>query len=203
MGSSCIYPKNAPQPIKEEYLLKDYLEETNEAYALAKIAGLKMCSYYNKQYGTDYISVMPCNLYGPGDNFSLENSHVLPALLRKFHEAKLENKEQVVVWGTGTPLREFLHVDDLVRASLFLMDHYQGNDFFNVGYGEEISIKELAELIREIVGFTGELVFDSEKPDGTPRKLTDISRIKEFGWKPEIGLREGIADTYKWYCSQK
>ncbi|MBQ9989339.1 MAG: GDP-L-fucose synthase [Lachnospiraceae bacterium] len=202
LGSSCIYPKMSPQPIKEEYLLSDYLEETNEAYALAKIAGLKMCSYYNRQYGTDYISVMPCNLYGPEDNFSLENSHVLPALMRKFHEAKLSKAPTVTVWGTGTPLREFLHVDDLVRASLFLMDNYQGDEFFNVGYGEEVSIRELAEMVQKAVGYEGELVFDTTKPDGTPRKLTDISRIRAQGWKPEITLEEGILATYEWFCSQ-
>jgi GDP-L-fucose synthase len=202
LGSSCIYPKFAPQPIKEEYLLSDYLEETNEAYALAKIAGLKMCSYYNRQYGTDYISVMPCNLYGPGDNFSLENSHVLPALMRKFHEAKETKAKAVTVWGTGTPLREFLHVDDLVNASLFLMDNYQGNDFFNVGYGDEVTIKELAELVKRVVGYEGELVFDSTKPNGTPRKLTDISRIKALGWSPKITLEEGIRTTYEWFCQQ-
>lgn len=202
LGSSCIYPKHAPQPIKEEYLLSDYLEETNEAYALAKIAGLKMCSYYNRQYSTDYISVMPCNLYGPEDNFSLENSHVLPALIRKFHEAKQNQSSQVTVWGTGKPLREFLHVDDLVRGSLFLMDTYRGNDFFNVGYGEEISIKELAETVKKVVGYRGELVFDSTKPDGTPRKLTDISRLKALGWKPRISLEEGIQNTYEWFCTQ-
>ena len=203
LGSSCIYPKNSPQPIKEEYLLSDYLEETNEAYALAKIAGLKMCSYYNRQYGTDYISVMPCNLYGPGDNFSLENSHVLPALIRKFHEAKRANKDQVIVWGTGKPLREFLHVDDLIGACRYLLDNYRGNDFFNVGYGEEISIRELAELVKEVVGYSGEIIFDTAKPDGTPRKLTDISRIKALGWSPQVSLKEGIEDTYRWYCNEK
>lgn len=203
LGSSCIYPRSCPQPIKEEYLLSDYLEETNEAYALAKIAGLKMCSFYNRQYRTDYISVMPCNLYGPQDNFSLENSHVLPALIRRFYEAKIQKLPQVVVWGTGTPLREFLHVDDLVKASLFLMDHYTGNDFFNVGYGEEISIGDLARLVKKVTGYQGELIFDSSKPDGTPRKLTDISRIKSLGWSPEISLEEGIRDTYSWFCRQE
>ncbi len=203
LGSSCIYPRSCPQPIKEEYLLSDYLEETNEAYALAKIAGLKMCSFYNRQYRTDSISVMPCNLYGPQDNFSLENSHVLPALIRRFYEAKIQKLPQVVVWGTGTPLREFLHVDDLVKASLFLMDHYTGNDFFNVGYGEEISIGDLARLVKKVTGYQGELIFDSSKPDGTPRKLTDISRIKSLGWSPEISLEEGIRDTYSWFCRQE
>ncbi len=202
LGSSCIYPRNCPQPIREEYLLSDYLEETNEAYALAKIAGLKMCSYYNRQYNTNYISVMPCNLYGPEDNFSLENSHVLPALIRRFHQAKEEGLPQVTVWGSGKPMREFLYVDDLVQACLFLLDHYQGNDFFNVGCGKELSIRELAELVKNTVGYKGELVFDPTKPDGTPRKLTDISRITKLGWKPRISLEEGILKTYKWFCEQ-
>ena len=202
LGSSCIYPKECPQPIKEEYLLSDYLEKTNEAYALAKIAGLKMCSYYNKQYGTNYISVMPCNLYGINDNFSLENSHVLPALMRKFHEAKIKGESQVTVWGSGKPLREFLNVDDLADACLFLMDNYEGNDFFNVGYGEEITIMELAELVKKTVGFAGEIVMDASKPDGTMRKLTDISRIKELGWKPKISLEEGLKETYQWFCGK-
>ena len=202
LGSSCIYPKECPQPIKEEYLLSDYLEKTNEAYALAKIAGLKMCSYYNKQYKTDYISVMPCNLYGINDNFSLENSHVLPALIRKFHEAKIKGEQKVVVWGSGRPLREFLNVDDLAEACLFLLDNYQGNEFFNVGSGKEITIRELAELIKKAVGFEGEIVMDSTKPDGTMRKLTDISRIKALGWKPKITLEEGVKNTYQWFCSQ-
>ena len=199
LGSSCIYPRECPQPIKEEYLLSDYLEKTNEAYALAKIAGLKMCSYYNKQYGTNYISVMPCNLYGINDNFSLENSHVLPALMRKFHEAKIKGEQTVTVWGSGKPLREFLNVDDLADACLFLMDNYEGDDFFNVGYGEEVTIMELALLIKKVVGFEGELVMDASKPDGTMRKLTDISRIKALGWKPQITLEEGLKETYKWF----
>ena len=199
LGSSCIYPRECPQPIKEEYLLSDYLEKTNEAYALAKIAGLKMCAFYNKQYGTNYISVMPCNLYGINDNFSLENSHVLPALMRKFHEAKIKGDASVTVWGSGKPLREFLNVDDLADACLFLMDNYEGDDFFNVGYGEEVTIMELALLIREVVGFSGELVMDASKPDGTMRKLTDISRIKALGWKPKITLEEGLKETYKWF----
>lgn len=200
LGSSCIYPRECPQPIKEEYLLSDYLEKTNEAYALAKIAGLKMCSYYNKQYGTNYISVMPCNLYGINDNFSLENSHVLPALMRKFHEAKKKGDATVTVWGSGKPLREFLNVDDLADACLFLMDSYEGNDFFNVGYGEEVSIMELAELVKKTVGFEGEIIMDASKPDGTMRKLTDISRIKALGWKPKITLEEGLKETYWWFC---
>lgn len=199
LGSSCIYPKECPQPIKEEYLLSDYLEKTNEAYALAKIAGLKMCAYYNKQYGTNYISVMPCNLYGINDNFSLENSHVLPALIRKFHEAKIKGEPSVIIWGSGKPLREFLNVDDLADACLFLMDHYEGDDFFNVGYGEEVSIMELALLIKKVVGFEGELIMDASKPDGTMRKLTDISRIKALGWEPKITLEAGVEETYQWF----
>jgi len=199
LGSSCIYPKECPQPIKEEYLLSDYLEKTNEAYALAKIAGLKMCSYYNKQYGTNYISVMPCNLYGINDNFSLENSHVLPALMRKFHEAKIKGEAAVTIWGSGKPLREFLNVDDLADACLFLMDHYEGDDFFNVGYGEEVTIMELAELVKKVVGFEGKIVLDASKPDGTMRKLTDISRIKTLGWEPKITLEAGLKETYQWF----
>jgi len=203
LGSSCIYPRECPQPIKEEYLLGGYLEKTNEAYALAKIAGLKMCAFYNQQYGTDYISVMPCNLYGVNDNFSPENSHVLPALMRKFHEAKEKNEPTVTVWGSGKPLREFLNVDDLADACLFLMDHYKGNEFFNVGYGKEITILELAEMMKRVTGFQGEIILDSSKPDGTPRKLTDISRLKEMGWKPKICLEEGLKQTYEWYKANK
>lgn len=203
LGSSCIYPRECPQPIKEEYLLSGYLEKTNEAYALAKIAGLKMCAFYNQQYGTDYISVMPCNLYGVNDNFSPENSHVLPALMRKFHEAKEKNEPTVTVWGSGRPLREFLNVDDLADACLFLMDHYKGNEFFNVGYGKEITILELAEMMKRVTGFQGEIILDSSKPDGTPRKLTDISRLKEMGWKPKICLEEGLKQTYEWYKTNK
>ena len=202
LGSSCIYPRECCQPIKEEYLLSDYLEKTNEAYALAKIAGLKMCSYYNKQYGTNYISVMPCNLYGINDNFSLENSHVLPALMRKFHEAKERGDNTVTVWGSGKPLREFLNVDDLADACLFLMDFYRGDEFFNVGYGKEVTIRELAELIKKTVGFEGEIVMDPSKPDGTMRKLTDISRIKALGWEPKISLEEGLRQTYQWFCQK-
>ena len=183
-------------------MLSDYLEKTNEAYALAKIAGLKMCSYYNKQYGTNYISVMPCNLYGINDNFSLENSHVLPALMRKFHEAKERGDNTVTVWGSGKPLREFLNVDDLADACLFLMDFYRGDEFFNVGYGKEVTIRELAELVKETVGFEGEIVMDPSKPDGTMRKLTDISRIKSLGWEPKISLEEGLRQTYQWFCQK-
>ncbi len=202
LGSSCIYPRDCPQPIREEYLLSGYLEKTNEAYALAKIAGLKMCAFYNQQYGTHYISVMPCNLYGINDNFALENSHVLPALIRKFHEAKINGEPTVTVWGSGKPLREFLNVDDLADACLYLMDHYEGNDFFNVGYGQEVTILELAELVKKTVGYQGRIVMDSSKPDGTPRKLTDISRILETGWRPKIDLETGIRQTYEWFCEK-
>ncbi len=203
LGSSCIYPRECPQPIKEEYLLSGYLEKTNEAYALAKIAGLKMCAFYNQQYGTDYISVMPCNLYGINDNFALENSHVLPALMRKFHEAKVKNEPTVTVWGSGKPLREFLNVDDLADACLYLMDHYKGNEFFNVGYGKEVTIMELAQMMKKVTGFQGEIVMDSSKPDGTPRKLTDISRLTALGWQPKIDLEEGLKQTYEWYKANK
>ncbi len=189
----------APQPIKEEYLLSGYLEETNEPYALAKISGLKMCQYFNKQYGTNFISVMPTNLYGPNDNFDLNTSHVLPALIRKFHEAKINNAPYVEIWGTGTPKREFLFVDDLADACLFLMKNYSGNDFFNVGTGEDITIRELAELIGEVVGYKGELKFDTSKPDGTPRKLLDVTRIHEAGWRHKTELRHGLMMTYEFY----
>ncbi|MEI7983344.1 MAG: GDP-L-fucose synthase [Bacteroidota bacterium] len=196
LGSSCIYPKNSPQPIKEEYLLTGALEYTNEPYAIAKIAGLKMCENYNLQYGTNYISVMPTNLYGPNDNYDLQNSHVLPALIRKFHEAKVTGASNVTIWGTGSPLREFMHVDDLAAASVFLMQTYSGNQFVNIGWGKDISIKELAFLIREVVGFEGPLVFDHSKPDGTPRKLLDVSLLTSLGFTPKIHLREGIVSTY-------
>ncbi|WP_342590142.1 GDP-L-fucose synthase [Clostridium muellerianum] len=178
LGSSCIYPKNCPQPIKEEYLLSGYLEPTNEGYALAKISGLKMCQFYKKQYGDNFISVMPTNLYGPNDNYDLEISHVLPALIRKFHEAKVNNNPYVEVWGTGKPLREFLHVHDMADACVFLMENYDGDEFFNVGTGKEVIIKELAEVIKEIVDYKGEIRFDGSKPDGTPRKLLNVSRLK-------------------------
>ena len=203
LGSSCIYPKLCPQPIKEEYLLTGPLEKTNEAYAIAKIAGLKMCQYFNRQYGTNYISVMPTNLYGPNDNFDLETSHVLPALIRKFHEAKINNKPYVEVWGTGTPRREFLHVDDLADAVIYLMNNYDENEPLNIGTGKDITIKELAELIKEIVGYEGEIKFDTTKPDGTPRKLLDVSRLHATGWKHKIELREGIKQTYEWYKTRK
>jgi len=203
LGSSCIYPKLAPQPMKEEHLLTGILEPTNEPYAIAKIAGIKMCQAYNDQYGADYISVMPTNLYGPNDNFDLETSHVLPALIRKFHEAKVNNLPQVTIWGTGSPKREFLYVDDLADACVFLMQTYSGNDFVNIGVGEDISIKELALLIKDIVGFTGKLDFDASKPDGTPRKLLDVSRLNNLGWKAKTGLREGIEQTYRWFVEMK
>lgn len=198
LGSSCIYPRDCPQPMKEEYLLKGSLEPTNEAYSIAKIAGIRMCQAYNRQYGTNFISVMPTNLYGPGDNFDLKTSHVLPALIRKFHEAK-SCGHSVTIWGTGTPRREFLHVDDLAHACVFLMNNYDDSEIINIGVGKDISIRELAELISEVVGFEGEIIFDSSKPDGTPRKLLNVSRLQALGWKARIGLREGIEETYRWY----
>jgi GDP-L-fucose synthase len=199
LGSSCIYPKFAPQPISEDALLTGPLEPTNEWYAIAKIAGIKLCQAYRRQYGRHYISVMPCNLYGPFDNFDLAKSHVLPALMRKFHEAKLAGRDEVVVWGTGTPLREFLHVDDLADGTIFLLNTYDGAEPVNCGAGSDLSIRELAEKIGRIVGFEGRLVFDTSKPDGTPRKLIDSSRINGLGWKPRIGLDEGISSTYQWF----
>ena len=202
LGSSCIYPKYAPQPMKEEYLLSGKLEPTNEPYAIAKIAAIKLCRYYNEQYGTNFISVMPTNLYGPNDNFDLKTSHVLPALIRKFHDAKVEGKDKVVLWGTGTPRREFLYVDDLADACLHLMQDYDARDigeFVNIGTGEDITIKELAELIASIVGFRGDIVWDRDKPDGTPQKLLDVSRINKMGWKARTGLKQGIIQTYDWY----
>jgi GDP-L-fucose synthase len=214
LGSSCIYPRECPQPMNEEYLLSGKLEPTNEPYSVAKIAGIKMCQSYNRQYGTKFITVMPTNLYGPGDNFDLESSHVLPALIRKFHETKMsdelrvtgdesqwtsDGREAVTVWGTGTPRREFLHVDDLADASLFLMNHYNDSEIVNIGVGRDISIRELAELIKEVVGFRGDIVFDPTKPDGMPRKLLDVSKLKLLGWEASISLREGIKQTYIWY----
>jgi GDP-L-fucose synthase len=202
LGSSCIYPKHAPQPMKEEYLLTGLLEPTNEPYAIAKIAGIKMCDAYNRQHGTNFMSVMPTNLYGLGDNYDLENSHVLPALIRKMHEAKIQNAKEVVVWGTGTPKREFLYSEDLADACVFLMEKYNASDigeFINIGSGKEITIRELAELVAEIVGFRGQLAFDTSKPDGTPRKLLDISRLYALGWKPQTEFREGIARAYADY----
>ena len=199
LGSSCIYPKNCPQPIKEEYLLSGQLEPTNEPYAIAKITGIKMCQSYNRQYGTNFISVMPTNLYGPNDNFDLNSSHVLPALIRRFHEAKINNAKEVVVWGTGAPKREFLHVDDLATACIFLMENYNDSEIINIGTGEDVSIKELAETIKKISDFKGELVWDTSKPDGTPRKLLDVSKINNLGWKHKIELEKGIRLTYDWY----
>jgi GDP-L-fucose synthase len=199
LGSSCIYPKMCPQPIKEEYLLSGYLEETNEAYALAKISGLKMCQYFNKQYGTNFISVMPTNLYGPYDNFHPEHSHVMPALIRRFNEAKVNGAKEVVVWGSGAPLREFLYSEDMADACIYLMENYEGNDFFNIGTGKEITIKGLAELIKEVVGYEGEIVWDSSKPDGTPRKLLDVSRLESQGWKYKMELKDGVKEAYEWY----
>lgn len=202
LGSSCIYPKYAPQPIKEEFLLTDSLEPTNEAYAVAKIAGIKMCQAYNRQYGTNFISAMPTNLYGPGDNFDLQTSHVLPALIRKFHEAKARGTPSVVVWGTGAPRREFLHVDDLADACLFLMYKYDSPEIINIGAGEDLAIRELAELIKEVVGYQGGIVFDTTKPDGTPRKLLDVTRLFGLGWRPKICLRNGIRGTYGSFIEQ-
>ncbi|KKH47221.1 GDP-L-fucose synthase [Methanosarcina sp. 1.H.A.2.2] len=205
LGSSCIYPKLAPQPLKEEYLLTGHLEETNEAYAIAKIAGIRLCKHYNQQYGTNFISVMPTNLYGPNDNFDLETSHVMPALIRKFHEAKVNNKPEVVVWGTGKPLREFMHVDDMADACVYLMENYDFSEigeFVNIGVGEEISIKELAELITKVVGFEGKIKYDTSKPDGTPRKLMNVSRLNGLGWKARISLKGGVKQTYEWYQDQ-
>jgi GDP-L-fucose synthase len=203
LGSSCIYPKLAPQPIREDALLTGPLEATNEWYAIAKIAGLKMCQAYRKQYGFDAISVMPTNLYGPNDNFDLETSHVLPALIRRFHEAKTANSPNVTIWGTGSPLREFLHVDDMAEATIHLMQHYSGHEHVNVGVGEDLSILALAKLVAEIVGYRGTINTDSSKPDGTPRKLLDVSKLNSLGWRASIGLREGIADTYRWYLEHR
>ncbi len=202
LGSSCVYPKFASQPIKEEYLLTGELEKTNEPYALAKIAGLKLVQAYRQEHGHRWISAMPTNLYGPGDNFDLQNSHVLPAMIRKFHEAKLSNAQSVSLWGSGTPRREFLHSEDLARASIFLLENYDDDVAINVGFGEDFSIKELAEMVSEIVGFTGLVEWDKSKPDGTPRKLLDTSRISDLGWKPIIQLPDGIRATYDWYINQ-
>ena len=202
LGSSCIYPKLCPQPIKEEYLLTGELESTNDAYALAKIAGIKTCQSYNKQYGTNFISVMPTNLYGINDNFHPENSHVLPALIRKFHEAKISNAESVSIWGNGTARREFLHTDDLAEALLFLMENYADSAIVNVGCGEDQTIRKLAETIQKVVGFSGRLDFDSSYPNGTPQKILDISKINSLGWKPRIPLKEGLHQVYQWYAAQ-
>lgn len=202
LGSSCIYPKLAPQPMPESCLLTGPLEATNEWYAIAKISGIKMCQAYRKQYGFDAISLMPTNLYGPGDNFHLENSHVMPALIRKFHEAKQRGDSEVVMWGTGTPKREFLHVDDLGDACVYLMQNYSGEDFINVGVGNDVTIRELAELVKEVVGFEGKIVQDLTKPDGTPRKLMDVERLTRLGWKASTTLKEGVAGTYSWFLNQ-
>ena len=209
LGSSCIYPKLAPQPLKEEFLLSDYLEYTNEPYAIAKIAGIKLCENYYRQYGCNYYSVMPTNLFGFYDNFNLDTSHVLPALIRKFHEAKANSSEKVVIWGTGSPKREFLYVDDLAEAIVFLLENVNASDLYengisqiNIGRGEDLTIAELAKMISEIVGFKGKLEYDSSKPDGTPRKLLDVSRINKLGWKAKTDLKSGIAKTYEWYLNQ-
>jgi GDP-L-fucose synthase len=199
MGSGCIYPRIVPQPIKEDYLLTAPLEKTNEAYAIAKISGLKMCEFYNKQYGTNYISVMPCNLYGPGDNYNPVSSHVIPALLRKFHEAKVSLAKSVTMWGTGTAMREFLHIDDIADASVFLMENYNENQWVNIGCGSDMSIRDLGELIKKVVGFKGNIIYDSSFPDGTPRKLLDSSRLFAMGWRPSISLEEGLMETYQDY----
>ena len=200
LGSSCIYPRDCPQPMKEDYLLSGYLEPTNEPYAIAKIAGIKMCQAYNRQYGANFISVMPTNLYGPNDNFDMQNAHVLPALIRKFHEAKVAGQKEVVVWGTGSPRREFLYVDDLADACIFLMNNYNNSpEIINIGVGKDISIRELALMVKEIVDYNGEIVFDTSKPDGTPRKLLDVSKLSSLGWQAKTGLREGIKRTYQWY----
>lgn len=203
LGSSCIYPKMAPQPLHEDALLTGTLEYTNEPYAIAKIAGIKMCESYRKQYGCNFISVMPTNLYGPNDNYDLQNSHVLPAMIRKFHEAKIENKPSVELWGTGAPLREFLHADDLANACLFLMKHYNDEQFINVGVGEDLSIKALAELIREVVGYDGEIQWNTNKPDGTPRKLMDVSRLHAMGWRHRYTLDAGIRHAYQDFLSKE
>ncbi|KKP85920.1 GDP-fucose synthetase [Candidatus Nomurabacteria bacterium RIFCSPHIGHO2_02_FULL_35_13] len=203
LGSSCVYPKSAPQPIKEEYLLTGELEPTNKAYALAKIAGIVMCQSYNKQYGVNFISVMPTNLYGEGDNFDLENSHVLPAMIRKFDDAKKNNAKEIVLWGTGKPKREFLYVDDLASACIFLMNNYDNSEIINIGTGEDLSILELANMVKEITEYEGNIIWDSSKPDGTPRKLLDVSKIKSLGWKHSINLKEGIKRTYEWYKTNR
>ena len=201
-GSSCIYPKLAPQRLREEHLLTGPLEPTNEWYAIAKIAGIKLCQAYRRQYGFRAISAMPTNLYGPGDNFDLRTSHVMPALLRKFHEAKIAGASTVTVWGTGTPRREFLHVDDLADALVFLMERYDEEEIINVGTGEDLAIRELCELVREVTGFEGEIVYDASMPDGTPRKMMDVTRIKAMGWRPMTPLRQGIESTYRWYLER-
>jgi GDP-L-fucose synthase len=210
LGSSCIYPKESQQPIKEEYLLSGHLESTNEPYALAKIAGIKLCESYNRQYGTDYRSIMPTNLYGPNDNFHPKNSHVIPALIRKFHEAKVNNEPFVEVWGSGKPMREFLHVDDMADASIHIMDIDKKTlesevdpmlSHINIGTGTDITIKDVAQIVKEVVGFDGEIVFDTKMPDGTKRKLLDVSKIENLGWKPVITLKDGLKETYEWFIT--
>ncbi|MEN5365161.1 GDP-L-fucose synthase [Stenotrophomonas sp. TWI273] len=203
LGSSCIYPKFAEQPIREESLLTGALEPTNEWYAVAKIAGIKLCQAYRRQYGFNAISLMPTNLYGPGDNFDLSNSHVLPALIRKFHEAKLTGAAEVVVWGSGTPRREFLHVDDMAAAAVFLTESYDGEEIVNVGVGEDVSIGELAEMVRDVTGYAGNIINDKSKPDGTPRKLLDVTRLRSLGWEASVELKTGIAETYRWYLENE
>jgi GDP-L-fucose synthase len=203
LGSSCIYPKLAPQPIKEEYMLTGHLEETNYGYAIAKIAGIKMCDAYNQQYGCNFISLMPTNMYGDNDNFDLQNSHVLPAMIRKFHEAKINNKPYVEIWGSGKPRREFLYSDDLADACIFMMKNHKASGLTNVGVGEDITITNLANLVKKIVGFKGEIKFDTSKPDGTPRKLLDVSKINNLGWTAKVSLEDGIVKAYKWYCDNK
>jgi GDP-L-fucose synthase len=203
LGSSCIYPRECPQPMREEHLLAGPLEQTNEPYAIAKIAGIKLCQAYRKQYGCDFISAMPTNLYGPNDNFSLTSSHVLPALIRRFHDAKVDGRNEVVVWGTGSPRREFLHVDDLADACVFVARHYDDAEHINVGTGEDLTIRELAEMVRDIVHPEAELVFDTSKPDGTPRKLLDVSRLHDLGWRHEIDLRAGIEGSYRWFLENR
>jgi len=201
LGSSCIYPKLCPQPIKEEYLLTGELEPTNQAYALAKISGIEMCRSYNLQYGTHYISVMPASLYGVNDRFDINNSHVIPSMIIKLHKAKEEKRPFVELWGTGTPLREFLYVDDMAEACIFLMNHYEGNNFINIGSGEEISIRHLAETVKKVVGFQGDLIFDSTKPDGTPRRVLDNTKILATGWRPKVAIEDGIRKEYEYYCN--
>ncbi|MFA5188762.1 MAG: GDP-L-fucose synthase [Patescibacteria group bacterium] len=199
LGSSCIYPRNCPQPIKEEYLLSDKLEDTNDAYAIAKIAGIKMCQSFNEQYNTNFISIMPTNLYGPNDNFDLENSHVLPALIRKFHEAKIEKKEEIILWGSGEVYREFLYVDDLADACLYLMNNYNDSEIINIGTGIDLKIKELAYKIKDIVDYKGKILWDTNKPDGTPRKLLDVGKLSALGWQAPTPLDEGLKKTYQWF----
>ena len=199
LGSSCIYPRHAEQPIREDALLQGPLEPTNEPYAVAKIAGIKMCQAYNKQYGTNFVSVMPTNLYGPNDNFDLMGSHVLPALMRRFHEGKVAGQPEVVVWGSGNVFREFLHVDDMADACVYVLERYDGSEILNIGCGQDVTIAAVAQLVKETVGFEGDITFDRSKPDGTPRKLLDVSRLFALGWRPKIGLREGLADTYAWF----